>query len=265
MSKVRCCTLFSGSSANATYIEADGRGILIDAGAGVRKTENALRRIGSSLSKIDAVFITHEHSDHINGLSTILKQFRIPIIANEKTLNALYFSCPDVDENLFRNLPTGSKAVKDSFEITSFATHHDSVESVGYIINTEKMKIGVLTDSGELNNVMKRALYGCNVVVLESNHDTDMLKDGPYPQYLKKRILGEQGHLSNNQCACGLCEIIPHGTEKIFLAHLSKENNTPELAYDTVSVLLSKSLIKCGKDISLEVAPRETPSGIWER
>lgn len=259
---VRVCTLYSGSSANCTFVEADGRAVLIDAGAGVRKTGQALEAVGSCYEKIEAIFITHEHSDHIAGLQTITKYYNIPIISNRKTLCAIKSVYPDIDEDLFHEMPTGSRANNGVMQITSFATLHDSAECVGYIINTGNRKIGVMTDVGEETAETSRYLSSCDTAVVEANHDENQLWNGSYSYSLKQRIGGKFGHFSNNQCGRLLEKTIARCTQNVILAHLSKENNTPELAYDTVRKYLTDMGISVGTDVRLSVAPRSDVSEI---
>lgn len=260
---VRVCTLYSGSSANCTFIENDGRAILIDAGAGIKKTGQALNSIGSGYDNVEAIFITHEHSDHIAGLKTILKHHeRIPVIGNEKTLAAIKNSYPEINCKNFHAMATGAKANNGVMQVTSFRTLHDSAECVGYIVNTGNQKIGVMTDVGEETSQTLDFLSGCNTLVVESNHDVDKLWNGAYPYMLKQRIGGKYGHFSNEQCGCLMGKAVKASVKNIILAHLSKENNTPELAFDTVAKHISDMGAIIGGDIDLSVAPRNEVSKI---
>ena len=261
---LRVFTLFSGSSANCTVIDIDGRVILVDAGNGVKKTEKALNEVGLSLNDVEAIFVTHEHSDHVSGLPTICRHFRIPVISNEATLNAFHRDNPDFDDSLFCSMPTGACARKDCFEVTSFHSPHDSAECVGYRIKTQYGDVGVLTDAGEQTQEIKNSLRGCKTLVFESNHDKNMLLTGPYPYYLKKRISGPKGHLSNEQSAEMLTDFVSEGTENILLAHLSRENNTPETALSTSGSFFSVRGIKVGSDVRVEVAPPYETSYIFK-
>lgn len=263
MARVRFGTLFSGSSANCTFIEVDGDCILIDAGAGVKKTAAALHKLDSDYHKIKGIFITHEHSDHIGGLKTILRYNKIPVIANGKTLRVMRNGLHEY-EDCFCEMATGASASCAGFCVTSFLSSHDSAECVGYMIDTGTKKLGVLTDCGRLNNIMIQMLSKCEAVVLESNHDLEMLMTGVYPYMLKRRVAGEGGHLSNKQCADGLCELVGSGVKQVFLAHLSKENNTPAVAVKTISETLLLAGIKPAEDVMIHVAPRDEISHILE-
>ena len=264
MSRFKVCTVASGSSANCTYVEINGIGLLIDAGAGIRKTEAVLNSVGSSLSNVRGIFLTHEHSDHISGLKTITKKYSIPILANENTLNELSFALPEVDPGLFTVLPTGGNAQNGVFSVTSFPCLHDSVECAGYVIDTGKEKVGVCTDLGQVTDEVYKALMGCKALVFEANHDVDMLRNGSYPYLLKQRISGPNGHLSNQQCGEALIDFVRSGTERVYLAHLSKENNTESLCLCTVENILRRAGIDPMRDVSLQVAPRSERSEVFE-
>lgn len=264
MSRLKVCTLVSGSSANCTYVEVDGSGLLIDAGAGIRRTEALLNSVDSSLCKIKGIFITHEHSDHISGLKTITKKYRIPILANQNTLNEISYYLPEVDTDLFCTLPTGGNAKSGSFTVTSFPCMHDSAECAGYVIDTGFCKVGVSTDLGQITDEVRNALNGCKVLVFEANHDIDMLRNGSYPYPLKQRISGPNGHLSNQQSGEGLIEFVQNGAEQVYLAHLSKDNNTESLCRCTVENILRRSGIEVEKDVRVRVAPRSDRSEVFE-
>ena len=263
MSRLKVCTLVSGSSANCTYVEVDGSGLLIDAGAGIRRTEALLNSVDSSLSKVKGIFITHEHSDHISGLKTITKKYRIPILANRSTLDEISFLLPDVDSDLFCVLPTGGNAKSGSFSVTSFPCMHDSVECSGYVIDTGFCKVGISTDLGQVTDEVTQALNGCKVLVFESNHDIDMLRNGPYPYSLKQRISGPNGHLSNQQAGDALTGFVQSGAEQVYLAHLSKDNNTESLCRCTVENMLRRSGIEVETDVRVRVAPRSDRSEVF--
>ena len=260
---LQVCTLFSGSSANSTLIQLDGRSVLIDAGGGILKTGKALKQAGTDYSQLDAVFITHEHSDHVCGLATILKKHRIPVIANPATLRKISTENPELDDSLFCEMPTGSMASKGGFEITSFAAPHDSVECVGYRIATKYGNVGVTTDAGCETPEIFAKLSGCEILVLEANHDRNMLLNGPYPYMLKQRIIGPNGHLSNEQSGKLLAKLVETGAKKVLLAHLSKENNTPQAALSTVGECLSARGITIQNDVLVQVAPRDCISTIY--
>ena len=253
--KAKVFTLFSSSKGNCTYIKNGRDEFLIDAGVSARAIETALSRLGTTLGNIKAILITHEHSDHIKGLNTVSKHFGIPIYAPPECCEYISDVMPDTVRHLVPNAP--KKII--SFGETAFypiATPHDARASVGFRINTGDEKIGYFTDIGCLTEGILRGLSGCRRVVIESNHDIEMLKNGSYAFCLKKRILGNRGHLSNSECARLLPYLAQYGTESFMLAHLSQENNTPELAYSESERSLAKKGYELSKDaIRLKVAP----------
>ncbi len=233
---MRIVTLYSGSEGNSTYIEAGGARILVDAGRSARYLCNSLRKVGADIAQIDAIFLTHEHTDHISALEVIEKNHRIPIHVAERC--AEKFDNPRYNELrgcLVCHEPISTVNIKD-LAVHSFPTPHDSRMSVCYRFefseDGDDVNIGVATDIGYVSDSVKQALIGCDAVVLESNHDVDMLIEGPYPYDLKQRILSKRGHLSNADSALLSAHLAQNGTRGFILAHLSRENNTPELALD---------------------------------
>lgn len=225
--------LFSGSAGNSTYVKYGDDEILIDAGVSCKQIETALSSVGSTLAKIKAILVTHEHSDHIKGLEVISKKFHIPVYINKASLDGIDKESARTAISAFAEIKNAGDTI-DIGEIHAdiFRTPHDACGSVGYRFNfSDGSSLGFATDIGYVTKGIASALFGCDSVILESNHDVAMLKNGPYPYYLKERIMSERGHLSNASCA----EFIPHlyknGTKKVVLAHLSEHNNTPVLAY----------------------------------
>lgn len=247
--------LFSGSSGNCAYINCDGFEVLIDAGVSYKKICTALCSIGTDIKNIKAVLVTHEHTDHIKALDVLASHNDCKIYINEQS--AEYFGVP-CDE-----LFCGKAIIKnpdenilfDKFEVDIFKTPHDSLGSVGYHFNLpDGERFAYATDMGVVTDKAKSFLCGCKSVIIESNHDLKMLKCGPYPFHLKKRILSDKGHLSNEACAEILPFLVENGTSKIVLAHLSRENNTPLLAYKTAAEALAEAGFT-PNDVKLTVAP----------
>lgn len=234
MNNYSITALYSGSKGNCVLIESEGASILIDAGKSARSLCSALTEIGKNIDDIDAIFITHEHTDHISALEVLLKKHRIPVhivgISASKMLLRGSFTHEDV---LVTHPPVYSVEVGD-MRITSFPTPHDSEYSVGYRIEIGDACIGYATDVGFVTDEIRAALSGCESVVIEANHDEVMLMEGPYPYDLKLRIRSNRGHLSNRACAELASELALIGTKNILLAHLSEENNEPSIAYDEV-------------------------------
>ncbi|MBE6688438.1 MAG: MBL fold metallo-hydrolase [Ruminococcaceae bacterium] len=249
-------TLFSGSGGNCTYLKVGNTEILIDAGGSTKRIECALRELDTSLANISAIYITHEHSDHVSSLPVLLRAHGIPVYITPESARCM---CTDSTRELFREyfytIDPGKVYETGDIALIPFCTPHDSVMSVGYrICAGDKECLGYATDTGHVTDTMRKFLSGCKRVVVESNHDVDMLKNGPYPPYLKKRILADTGHLSNECCANFLCDLVDSGCESIMLAHLSKENNTPSAAYNTAKNALEQHGVKIGKDVNLAVA-----------
>ena len=221
--------LASGSKGNAIFIEMDGTRLLVDAGVGVRRVARALGELSVPLESLDAIFITHEHSDHVKGLETILKHTGAPVYARPGTLRAM--AADELPEDrLF--------AIHDAVEVgplrvSAFDIPHDAADPVGYEIAGSR-KCTVATDLGYVTDTVRSAMEGADVLVFESNHDRQMLRQGPYPWPLKQRILGNRGHLANDEAGRALANLKSR-PKKIILAHLSETNNRPSIAEETVS------------------------------
>ena len=229
---MRFLTLYSGSGGNCAYIESDTTAILIDAGKSARRLCAALTEIGSAISKIDAIFITHDHADHTSALESLTKKHKIPIHITERS--AAVFSGErfnTVNENIVCHPPLFEVTVGD-ITVRSFTTSHDSLMSVGYRFEIGGISLGRATDLGYVTDAVREGLSGCSAIILESNHDVEMLRTGPYPRFLKERILSKRGHLSNSDSAIFAAELAERGTKSFLLAHLSGENNTPAAALD---------------------------------
>jgi phosphoribosyl 1,2-cyclic phosphodiesterase len=257
----RFCPLFSGSSGNSYYIGSASSGILIDAGRSAKQLTNMLNFCGIEMHAIRAIFVTHEHSDHVNGLRVLASKYHIHVYSSLGTLNALEkMGC--INDKFKSDVIDEDGVEVADMVIKPFRTSHDSAESVGYRVHThDGRSVGFSTDLGYMSEEVRNALYGSDLVVLESNHDIGMLNNGPYPYPLKKRILSNTGHLSNLACADELCGLAKKGTTRFVLAHLSSENNTPELAYQTALCSLSLAGLKQGTDFELSVALKENTLG----
>ncbi len=254
----RVVTLYSGSKGNAVYVRAGGTAILIDAGKSARRLCDALRQIGTDIAEIDAIFITHDHADHISALETLSKRFDIPIHMTDRSAEVFdLFADSPVKKRLCRHCCEYSVTVGE-LTVSSFPTPHDSRMSVGYRIEfcdaEGRHAVGVATDIGYVSDEVRRGLMGCEAVVLESNHDVDMLMKGPYPYELKKRIRSRRGHLSNADSAAFAAELETAGTCAFLLAHLSEENNEPSLAWEEAMCAL------CHPDTVLAVAASDCPT-----
>lgn len=253
----RICPLFSSSKGNSTYVGTDKTGILVDVGRSAKQIEKALFTNGINQSSIKAIFITHEHIDHIQGLKVIASRYKLKVFASQGTILALEKKGVLSGNFQIEVIEPCGKEICGMF-IKPFDTPHDSSHSVGYIINTTDNKRAVIaTDIGYITDTIRKSIVGADAVLIESNHDIRMLQNGSYPYYLKRRILSNSGHLSNEACSVELPNFIKNGTNKFILAHLSQENNLPELAFETSVCHLSSHNMKNNIDYRLLVAPVE--------
>lgn len=237
MPSYRLCTLYSGSGGNAAYLETPTARILIDAGKCTRTLLSSLRSIGVAPESIDAIFVTHDHNDHVAALEVLAKKHPIPVHILYKSALRYRDTQPEALCGCFRLYEKAPFTARvGDVTITAFETPHDSRASVGYRFEFpdggSTVRVGYATDIGHVSETLRLGLMGCETVVLESNHDVDMLMDGPYPYDLKLRIRGKRGHLSNRECADLCAELAEQGTHHFLLAHLSEENNHPDLAFD---------------------------------
>lgn len=253
---MKFCSLFSGSSGNSLFVSQHHTKILIDAGLSGIRIQNALSDIDERPDEINAIVVTHEHDDHIRGVGVLSRRFDVPIYANEKTWKAMRKMLGKVKDCNMRIVDFKQTFDIEDLEIQAFRTSHDAADPAGFVINDGKKRLGVATDSGIVTAEMRSALSGCELVVLESNHDVSMLEVGPYPFYLKQRIKGEFGHLSNETAADLALHLVQEGTEHLILAHLSQENNYPLLAYETTARILSQAGARLNTDVKLCVAKR---------
>ena len=249
----RVCPLFSGSSGNCVFVGSAREGVLVDAGVSARRIEQALRDRGIAPESIRAVLVTHEHRDHIAGLRVLTRRYGFPVCGTVGTLEAL--AAADAVPPDAALMPISGRASVGSLVVSPFATSHDCRQSCGYVIELpDERRVAVATDTGVATEEMKAALPGCDCVIIESNHDPEMLWRGPYPYVLKTRIASEAGHLANADCAALLPELVRRGTTRLILAHMSAENNTPRLALGTASAALARAGLTAGVDYLLEAA-----------
>jgi phosphoribosyl 1,2-cyclic phosphodiesterase len=252
------CTLFSGSSGNSLMVTTGKTTILIDAGVSASRIVGAMAEAGVPGSSVNAVIVTHEHRDHVSGVDVLTRRFQFPFYGTEPTLESMRRKRMLKDDQFTRACTAGVEFVIGELAITPFSIPHDAAGPVGYRITDGTSTIAIATDLGHMHDELFASFDGCALVLLESNHDIEMLTNGLYPQDLKDRILGSNGHLSNDTAADTVVRLVARGTRKIILGHLSKENNTPRIAFDTVAAALDQSGIKVGTDIALTVAPRES-------
>lgn len=254
---IKFCSLYSGSSGNCIFVEHGGTKILIDAGLSGKRIIEALTSIGENPSEVSAILVTHEHSDHTRGIGILSRKFDVPIFANEKTWAAMEREIGPVNSKNRQCFSTGMEFTIGSIGVKPFLIPHDASEPVGYSFFAENKKITSATDIGHISNALLQEMMNSDILLLEANHDIEMLKVGPYPWHLKKRILSDHGHLSNEMAGKVIAYMAEQGTRQFLLGHLSKENNFPELAYQTVLNALVEKKIAVGSDVTLEVALRD--------
>lgn len=236
MNFVRVCLLASGSRGNATLIESDGCRLLVDAGLSAREIDRRLREIDLTADDLDALLVTHEHHDHVNGIGPLARRHQLPVYIVPETAAAIPRLGAIAD---MRHFTAGERFSLGNVEISSFSTTHDAVDPVGFVIDSCEGRVGYVTDLGHSTRLVADCLEGSRVLILESNHDEQMLLDGPYPWPLKQRIQGRHGHLSNRDAAKLLQLLAWDGLEAVFLAHISDENNQPQLAQQEIDLILA--------------------------
>lgn len=260
---VRFCSLYSGSSGNCIYIGTETTGILIDAGVSGIRITSALSEVGVKPESINAILITHEHTDHTKGAGIFTRKYKVPIFAREKTWKAMKRDLGKLQDEYIRIIDSDYFTIGD-IEICNYSIPHDAADPVAYTFYTQNKKIAVATDIGCITDTIYKNVMGSNIALIESNHDIEMLRNGNYSWPLKKRILSDHGHLSNDNAAEFVTELAMSGTKNIYLGHLSHENNYPELAYKAAQRALNERGIIIGTDVFLCVAGREHYSEVTE-
>ncbi|MCM1057672.1 MAG: MBL fold metallo-hydrolase [Firmicutes bacterium] len=256
---MRLCSIASGSSGNCIYVGSEATHLLVDAGISGKRTESGLKELGLTLKEIDGILVTHEHADHINGLGVIVRKYGIPIYATAGTIEAIRNTgnLGTLEEELFHEVQEDRKFIIKDLTVNPMHISHDAAQPVGYRISYGEKRVAVCTDLGVYNDYTVECLKGMDALLLEANHDVNMLQVGPYPYYLKQRILSDRGHLSNENSGRLLCRILHDKLKTVFLGHLSKENNLPELAFESVrmEINMGDNPYKAG-DFDIRVARR---------
>lgn len=257
----------SGSSGNCYYLGTATDGLLVDIGVGIRSLKKNSKDYGIPLASVRHILVTHDHADHIKSVGAFCCEHHLPVYATSKVHNGIdrnYCVLRKVPKELKMVLEPGETQQIGDFRVTSFAVPHDASENVGYQIDVEGVSFVIITDVGSATEEVKRRIANAHYLILEANHDVEMLTNGPYPDYLKKRILSPSGHLSNVECGQAIAENMTERLRRVWLCHLSEENNHPELARKTVETILRSYGIIPGKDFLLEVLKRKIPSGVYE-
>lgn len=263
---LKLCTLSSGSSGNAVLAQADGTKILIDCGITGKAASDRLCGLGIDPSELDAILVTHEHIDHIRGVGVLSRRYGLPVYASIGTWNGMIDNIGAVPHENIHYIEADTPFSVDGAIIFPFATSHDANESLGFTVSDGKKCLSLATDLGVVDRYVYDNIKGSELLVLEANHDENMLMYGPYPQRLKERIFSDSGHLSNKICGaiCGKLLSEDGGEKRIILGHLSQENNTPEMAFETVRRSVEHAGGKVGGDIFVTVAGRHAPSQMLE-
>lgn len=265
---MRITTFAGGSSGNCCYVGTERTNLLIDCGITAKKTENFLNEIGLSLEDIDGILLTHEHSDHIKGLKRLVSGYDLDVYASEGTIKALPRAARDdffkySARDHFHSVSADSFYEIGDMRIRPFRVSHDAAQPLGFRVESGSKSFALATDLGYFDDYVRDNILGADAMVIEANHDRGMLANGSYPMYLKRRIMSREGHLSNNNTGLLISELLrfaPGGRDikHIFLGHLSKENNTPELALSTVETVIDENQSICrARELSMSVVKRE--------
>lgn len=246
------CVLGSGSKGNATYVEAGGVGLLIDAGFSGVEIERRLSSLGLGVEVLAAILVTHEHGDHIRGVQALARRYKLPVLTNRATMAAAGNSLAKIDD--WQEISAGQDYDFRGLRIHPFSVSHDASDTMGFVISHGGRVLGYCTDTGIISRLMHHRLSGCHGLILECNHDLEMLKNGGYPPQLQQRIRSKEGHLTNSDAARFLIELIHDGLEHVVLAHISESNNTHELAMATVQEHLRQHACACGEPCRVAVS-----------
>lgn len=259
------CSLASGSKGNSQYIASPKTKILLDAGMSGKYIQNALSKINKKGQEIDAILVTHEHSDHISGVGVLMRRFNLPLYVNQRTWDEMKEKIGKIDLERVNIIKNNQKFIINDLIIKPYEISHDAADPIGYMFENNQKRIAVITDSGYISNRLLEEIKESDLLYLEANHDEEMLKAGSYPYFLKRRILSMEGHLSNEAAGEVAKAVVKHGrVRNILLAHLSQENNFPELAYKTVENSLSEINAVIGKDVNLGMTKRNDVSKLYK-
>ncbi|AIF45017.1 MBL fold metallo-hydrolase [Virgibacillus sp. SK37] len=257
---LRFSVLASGSTGNAFYIESEKEKILVDAGLSGKQIDRLFQEINVDPSKLTGILVTHEHSDHIKGLGIVARKYNLPIYANEKTWKAMEGSIGKLTTD--QKFHFGMEEVKTfgDMDIESFGVSHDAAEPMFYTFHHDNKKVALVTDLGYVSERIKKTVEDADAYIFEANHDVSMLRMGRYPWNVKRRILGDSGHVSNEDCGLALTDIISNRTKRIYLAHLSLDNNMKDLARMSVESVLQER----GINIDLYDTDPKSPTSLYE-
>ncbi|WP_028400743.1 MBL fold metallo-hydrolase [Ectobacillus panaciterrae] len=254
--------LASGSTGNMLYVGTDKQKLLVDAGLSGKNAEALFQQVGANLQDLSGILVTHEHSDHIKGLGVLARKYKLPIYANEKTWRAMEPLIGNVSTDQKFIFPAGTVKTFGDIDVESFGVSHDAAEPMFYVFHHEGKKLAIITDTGYVSDRMKGVIKGADVFIFESNHDVDMLRMGRYPWSVKRRILSDVGHVSNEDAALAMTDVITDNTKHIYLAHLSQDNNMKELANMSVSQVLESKGMPVGQAFLIHDTDPKIPTKI---
>lgn len=256
-------SIASGSSGNCIYVGSKTTSLLVDAGISGRKIEQGLKSIDKEASKVDGILVTHEHLDHISGLGVMARRYKLPIFSTADTIDAIFQTknLGKLDKSLFHSIKKDRPFYIGDLKIEASSVWHDAIDPVCYTFCHDNVKASIATDMGDYDEYLVDKLKDSDILFLEANHDVHLVEVGPYPYQLKKRILGRRGHLSNERAGQLLVDLMNDHLKRVFLGHLSKENNYDQLAYETVKLeLLMQNKSIEHEDVALQVAKKDAPS-----
>ena len=261
---LRFSVLASGSTGNAFYVETEKAKLLVDAGLSGKQVEKLFQQVDRTMDGLDGILVTHEHSDHIKGIGVLARRYKLPIFANEKTWRAMERQIGDVHRDQKFTFDMNAVKTFHDLDVESFGVSHDAAEPMFYVFHHEGKKVSLCTDLGYVSDRIKGTLKDSDVFVFESNHDVSMLRSGRYPWNTKRRILSDVGHVSNEDAGYALAEMIGEKTKRIYLAHLSKDNNMKELARLSVDQTLQEKGHIAGEQFELCDTDPEIPTSLYE-
>lgn len=257
---IRFSVLCSGSTGNAIYVETEQAKVLIDAGVSGKQITNSLADIGVDAKELDALLVTHEHSDHVRGVGVMARKYNLPVYATAGTWDGMGKYVGDISHEQRHDFNIEDGLSFGDMQIESFAISHDANEPVGFCFYNAGTKLALATDLGYVSDRVKRQIEDADALIFESNHDVEMLRMGPHPWNVKKRILGDKGHLSNEMAGDALTEVLSGNSRDVYLAHLSPDNNMPEIAEITVRGILQQNGFNVGTDVVLHNTYRDKPT-----
>lgn len=257
---LRACSIASGSKGNCLFVQSEQANLIVDAGINLQRLEKSLKLFGISCGQLDGVLITHTHSDHISGVKSLCKKYGVPIYCHSEIVHDIGKLTDKTDSKAFEF--EQEFKIKD-IDVHPFLVEHD-VHCQGYSFVSNSKKLSIATDMGQATDVVFQAMQGSNMIFVESNYDTDLLNNSSYPYHLKKRILSNKGHLSNDACSQFVSTMIQNGTRDFVLCHLSQSNNYLERAFTSMISNLSQEGITFGKDCSIEIAEQDRLSSLYQ-